>query len=173
VHIQRSTSASLSPKLAAEVRALCDAAYEADMGAYFRDIGPGEHLLGLENGVVVSHLMWVTRHLQPGELPPLRTAYVELVATAPEARGRRHATTLLQQFVSHVSDYQLAALSPATTSIYARLEWEPWRGPLYVRRGGEAIATPDEEVMILPLPLTPSLDLDLPLSVEWRPGEVW
>jgi hypothetical protein len=35
------------------------------------------------------------------------------------------------------------------------------------------VDTPDERVMILSLPQTPSLDLDLPLSVEWREGEVW
>jgi hypothetical protein len=27
--------------------------------------------------------------------------------------------------------------------------------------------------MVLPLPRGPLLDLELPLSVEWRPGEVW
>ena len=34
--------------------------------------------------------------------------------------------------------------------------------------------TPDETVMILRLPRTPpDLDLDAPLSAEWRRGELW
>jgi hypothetical protein len=32
-------------------------------------IGPGEHLLGSGDGTLVSHLMWVTRWLQPGSAP--------------------------------------------------------------------------------------------------------
>jgi len=75
--------------------------------------------------------------------------------------------------VSQVSDHQLAALCPATEHLYARLGWRFWRGPLSARRDDGIVATPHERVMILPLPQTPSLDLDLPLSVEWRRGEVW
>jgi hypothetical protein len=57
--------------------------------------------------------------------------------------------------------------------MYARLGWEFWRGPLFIRRAGRLIPTPDEEVMILRLPKTPPLDLEAPLSVEWREGELW
>jgi aminoglycoside 2'-N-acetyltransferase I len=171
--IRRISSAALGPDETAAVRALCDAAYQADTRAYFRDIGPGDHLLGLDNGALVSHLMWVTRRLQPGESPPLRTAYVEMVATAPDAQGRGYATALLEYFVPQVADYQLAALSPATPNLYARLGWTFWRGPLTVRYEGRLLPTPEERVMILPLPLTPTLHLDQPLSIEWRAGEVW
>jgi aminoglycoside 2'-N-acetyltransferase I len=171
--IKRVSSAALGPHMAAAVHTLCDAAYEADTSQYFRDTGPGEHLLGLDNGMLVSHLMWVTRRLQPGESPPLRTAYVELVATAPDAQGRGYASALLEYFVPQVGDYQLAALSPATPNLYARLGWTFWRGPLSVRYEGRLLPTPEERVMILALPLTPPVNLDLPLSIEWRPGEVW
>ena len=45
------------------------------------------------------------------------------------------------------------------------------------RRGahsGGLTATPEERIMIMRLPDSPELDLDLPLSVEWRPGgELW
>jgi GNAT superfamily N-acetyltransferase len=117
--------------------------------------------------------MWVTRWLQLGEQRPLKTAYVELVATAPAMQGRGYASALLERFPSLVRDYELAALSPATGELYARLEWRSWRGPLSVRRDGGLISTPEERVMVLALPRTPPLDFDLPLSVEWRPGEVW
>ena len=117
--------------------------------------------------------MWVTRWLQPAGQPALRTAYVEMVATTPPAQRQGYASALLEHLVPLVGDYQLAALCPATEHLYARLGWRFWRGPLSARKDGGIVATPDERVMILPLLQTPSLDLDSPLSVEWRCGEVW
>ena len=38
--------------------------------------------------------------------------------------------------------------------------------PNYVKRE-------DEEMMFLRLPKTPNLDISLPISIEWREGEVW
>jgi aminoglycoside 2'-N-acetyltransferase I len=60
-----------------------------------------------------------------------------------------------------------------TVGGYARLGWELWRGPLFVRTDAGLMPTPDEEVMILRLPRTTPLDLDSPLSAEWREGELW
>ena len=171
--IQRLSSHDLSPAITAAVRALCDLAYGENITPYFEAIGPGEHLLGWQDEVLVAHLMWVTRWLQPGDGTLLRTAYVELVATAPSAQRRGYATALLEYFPSQVGDYDLAALSPATENLYRRLGWLFWRGPLGVRTERGLVATPDESVMVLPLPRSPALDLDLPLSIEWRAGEVW
>ena len=117
--------------------------------------------------------MWLTRWLQPGDSQPLRTAYVELVATTPEVQRRGYASSLLERFPSEVPDFDLAALSPATATLYARLGWEFWRGPLAVRTERGLVPTPEDQVMILRLPTTPVLDRNGPLSVEWRPGEVW
>ncbi len=171
--IERFSSAALTPKLTRAVQNLCDAAYDTPTAPFFESLGPGEHLLGSEGTVLVSHLMWVTRWLQPDREKALRTSYVEMVATAPDSQRRGCASALLEQFVSCVGDYELGALSPATEGLYARLGWRFWRGPLFVRKDGGLLATPEERVMILVLPRTPPLDLDAPLSVEWRPGEVW
>lgn len=144
------------------------------MAGYFDAIGPGEHLLGWDDCTLMSHLMWVTRWLRPGDGPLLRTAYIELVATAPAAQRRGHATALLEHFPSQVADFDIAALAPATESLYTRLGWQYWRGPLGVRTAHGLVPTPDERIMVLQLPGTPVLDLELPLSVEWRRGdEVW
>ena len=164
---------ALSPGQAQEVRQLCDAAYDTDTTSYFDAIGPGDHLLGRLEGELVSHLMWVPRWLQPGNDPPLRTAYVELVATAPAQQRHGFASALLERVPGLVGDYQLAALSPALKDLYTRLGWRFWRGPLSVRKDDTLIPTPNEQVMVLSLPKSPPLDLDAPLSVEWRPGEVW
>jgi GNAT superfamily N-acetyltransferase len=172
--IERASSTALSPEARAAVCALCDSAYGEHLSEYFDAIGPGEHLLGWKDGKLASHLMWVTRWLQPGDGPLLRTAYVELVATAPAVQRRRYATALLEYFPSQVTDFDIAALAPATESLYARLGWRFWRGPLAVRTTDGLVPSADEQIMVLQLPRTPVLDPELPLSVEWRPGEeVW
>jgi aminoglycoside 2'-N-acetyltransferase I len=171
--IEQVGSAAMNPAAAAEVRALCEAAYGEEMASYLADIGPGVHLLCRREGRLVTHLMWVTRWLQPEGGAPLRTAYVELVATAPGEQRRGYASALLASFPPLVEDFHLAALAPATEGIYTRLGWRYWLGPLATRKDGRLIPTPEDRIMILTLPRTPPLDLHLPLSVEWRPGEVW
>jgi ribosomal protein S18 acetylase RimI-like enzyme len=171
--IVRLATTALPPETRAALIDLCDAAYQEPIAPYLEAIGPGEHLLGMRAGVLVSHLMWVTRWLQPHGLAPLRTAYVEVVATAPHAQRRGYVTRLLEAFAQHVQDFDLAALCPATEAIYARRGWRHWRGPLAVRHEGRLVPTDDEHIMVLALPRTPALDDTQPLSIEWRPGEVW
>jgi aminoglycoside 2'-N-acetyltransferase I len=171
--VEHVTSSAMAPALSAEVRALCDAAYRTPTAPYFEALGDGDHLFGRRNGVLVSHLMWVTRWLKISNGPPLRTAYVEMVATAPSAERQGFASELLRNLVPLVQDFDIAALCPATESLYLRLGWRFWRGPLATRKDGVLIPTPEERCMVLPLARTPLLDLDEPLSVEWRAGEVW
>jgi aminoglycoside 2'-N-acetyltransferase I len=157
----------------AEVERLCDTAYATDTSRFFESLGPGDHLLGRSNETIVSHLMWITRWLQPEGGSPLRTAYIEMVATAPDAQRKGYASALLAHFPSLVEDFELAALCPATEDLYIRLGWRFWRGPLSARKADKIVETPGERVMILRLPNTPPLDLNGRLSVEWRGGEVW
>lgn len=74
---------------------------------------------------------------------------------------------------AQILDFDLAALSPFDERWYARLGWETWRGPLSIRTATGLLPTPDEQVMTLRLPRTPALDLDAPLSAEWRELESW
>ena len=171
--IEHRPTVALSDDERAQIRRLCTAAYGEDMSRYLAAIGPGDHLLGRFEGRLASHLMWITRLVEPVGSAPLRTAYVELVATLPELQGRGYATSLLTSLVSMIQDFEVAALSPATEGLYARLGWRPWRGELYTRRGDRLESTPGECVMLLPLPRTPELDWTSPLAIEWRPDEVW
>lgn len=158
-----------------DVYALCRAAYEEEIEQYFVDVGPGLHLLGRVDGVLVSHAMIVERFAQVDGLPMLRTGYVELVATHPTVQGRGYGTQIMRALVPALHPFDLAALSPSVPEFYARLGWEPWRGALSVRIDGGLVQAPaDEEIMILRLPRTPSaLDVAAPLSIEWRAGEIW
>jgi len=104
----------------------------------------------------------------------MRTAYIEAVATEKIYRSRGFATSVMERVAEEIQDFELAALSPFSVAYYERLGWELWHGPLFIRRGEELMRTPrDGDVMILRLPRTPILDLNTPLSAEWRAGDLW
>ena len=168
-------SEQVSPALYREIVDLCDRAYGEDLEALFATFGAATHVLGTVGTELATHAMWVTRWLVAGHGPPLRTAYVEMVATLPQHRRRGYATRALQLLEEKIPEsYALAALCPATKPIYRRLGWRSWRGPLAIRRpDGTLLPTPDEEVMVRVLPQTPPLDFDSSLSAEWRRGELW
>jgi aminoglycoside 2'-N-acetyltransferase I len=167
-------TAQLQPAELDELRALCAMAYDEDFSHYFEEVGPGVHLIGRLDGQLVAHAMWVTRMLAIAGCGPLRTAYVEAVATRPAFRRRGFAGALLARLAREIGSYDLAALSPSGEGLYQRQGWLPWRGPLFIRDEGRLIPTPDERVMILRLPGTPAdLDLDAAMSAEWRRGELW
>jgi GNAT superfamily N-acetyltransferase len=157
----------------AAIHALCNRAYEEDLTALFATLTDATHVLGYVEKSIVSHAMWVTRWLQAGDSPPMHTAYVEMVATEPNFQRRGFATAVMRRLADEISDFALGGLCPAEPELYAKLGWVFWRGPLFIRTPGGAIPTPDEKVMILRLPNTPSLNLDLPLSAEYREGELW
>ena len=157
-----------------EICALCTEAYQEDFSVHLEFLGGGVHVVGRLDGVLVSHAMWVTRMLEPAGRPALRTAYVEAVATKPSHQRQGFASAILTRLASEIWDFDLGALSPSDPSFYARLGWERWQGPLFIRTDQGLLTTPDESVMILRLPGTPrDLDLTVSLSAEWRSGELW
>ncbi|HSB89557.1 MAG TPA: GNAT family N-acetyltransferase [Anaerolineales bacterium] len=166
-------SSGLTAEERTSIHRLCHRAYGEDLGSLFAAYADPTHVLGHLGKELVSHAMWVTRWLQPDDGPLLRTAYVEMVATDPHHRNRGFATGVLRHLASRVGDYDLAALSPGETTLYGRLGWILWRGPLFIRSDGGLIPSPDERIMILSLPKTPILHVDSPLSAEWRGGELW
>ena len=158
-----------------DIVALCNRAYEKDMQPILATFVDATHVLGYYDDLLVCHAMWITRYLQAGINPMMRTAYVEAVAT--EATYRRHgfASAIMKYTVGEIQDYELAALSPFSVEYYERLGWERWCGPLFIRtKEGDLLPCLDgEEVMIHRLSKTPILDLNAPLSAEWREGELW
>jgi len=171
--IQVVQSTSLSEIDRKRIIALCNRAYGEDIEPLFNTFVGATHVLGYYNGLV-SHALWVTRYLQVGNAPFLRTAYIEAVATDPAYRNRGFATAIMNCIANEIQDYELAALSPSSVTFYERLGWELWRGPLFIRTENGLLSSSDEEqVMILRLPRTPLLDLSAPLSAEWREGELW
>lgn len=173
IHV--SASGDLDPQARREILTLCDRAYGEDLREVFQSFHDATHVFATVDDAIVSHALWITRWLSPGDQGPLRTAYVEAVATDPAHQSQGHASAVMRRLAREVAGYDLAALCPSDDgqALYHRLGWETWLGPLSIRQGSALIETPDESIMILRLPRTPPLDVHDPLSAEWRPGELW
>ena len=169
-------NAELSRVLRDAVLALCAAAYEMDFTPFLAQTEGGTHVMAHHAGKLVAHAAWIDRRLEHAVAGPLRTAYVEAVATAPAWQGRGCATAVMRRLADEVRarpHYDVAALCAGPVAFYERLGWRRWPGPLGVRTERGVEATPDEDVMLLRLPTTPPLDETALLTVEWRELEAW
>ena len=172
IKVVRKHDLSESERMA--VIALCSRVFEEDFVPLLATFTDATHLFGVVENNIVSHALWYARWLQVDDGPLLRTAYVEGVATAEAFRRRGYASLLMERLIAEVTAYDLAALSPSRAAFYARLGWEIWHGPLFIRTETGLRPTPDyEELMIHRLPRTPALDTTDRLSAEWREGDLW
>lgn len=173
----------LSGSLLSGIRALLDAAFDdpAHPEEAFDD-DDWEHTLGGihvlvvdDEGRVVSHGSVVDRIIDVGGRP-LRTGYVEGVATRSSDEGRGHGTQVMTRIGELIAErHQLGALGTGAFHFYERLGWERWQGPSFVRIGDELHRTPDDDEGIMVLRLDRSLapDLTAPISCDDRIGDVW
>jgi aminoglycoside 2'-N-acetyltransferase I len=172
------TSAELDGSEWAELTALCLAAFNEPWDGYWESIGPGVHVVARDDdGRIQAHAAIVDRALYPGDLV-VPTAYVEAVAVLPERQHSGLGSEVMQVINRMIDDrYPLGALGTGSQPFYARLGWETWRGTTWIRlRDGSLERSADEDggIMVRRTPSTPAtLDLDAPIAVDWRPGEVW
>src|SRR5688572_18966331 len=127
LHFVVATAEALTQGQRQSVIDLCSAAYEIDFDNLFQEFPGAVHVLAFHAETLVSHAAWVTRWLQPGggdQTPPLRTAYVEAVATAPQHQGQGCASATMRHLATQVQEFDLAALSPSDPAFYARFGWE-------------------------------------------------
>jgi aminoglycoside 2'-N-acetyltransferase I len=167
------TGEALSQDEINKILTLCSNAFEEDYEPFLQTFTQPIHVVAKLGTKLVSHALWITRWLQVGDSPLLCTAYVEAVATERSYRGRGYATLVMARLGQEIQSYEIGALSPADTSLYTRLGWEYWQGPLYARKEGRLIPIPGETAMILRTSKTPVLNTHAPLSIEWREMEVW
>ncbi len=135
----------------------------------------GMHWLSQLDGRVVSHASVVERTLYLDQ-HATRTGYVEAVATAPSAQGRGYGSTVMRSVAEYIrSTFELGALSTGRHSFYERLGWSRWRGPTSVLAGERRIQTDEDHggILVLVTPTSPALDLDGPITCDWRDGDVW
>jgi aminoglycoside 2'-N-acetyltransferase I len=135
----------------------------------------GTHFVLQVEGAIVCHASVVQRDLHVAGVP-LRTGYVEAVATAPEQQRRGYGSAVMRDVNDYVAaGFELGALGTGSQAFYERLGWHIWRGPTFVRTatGDEPTADEDGYILVLPTPASPALDMTAPISCEWRPGDVW
>jgi aminoglycoside 2'-N-acetyltransferase I len=175
------SAALTDPEVAALRRLLADAFAEDEHGGFTSDdwdhaLG-GTHFLAEEDGRIVGHASVVPRDIRVAGRP-LRTGYVEAVATAVDRQRSGIGTALMRAVAEHLADHELGALGTGSHDFYRRLGWEVWRGPSSVRTADGDRATPEEDgyIMVLRTPRTPRsppLDLHAPISCDWRRGDAW
>lgn len=135
----------------------------------------GQHFIADQDGTIVSHASVVARELHIDGVP-LRTGYVESVATRPDRRRQGLGGAVMGAATAYIADtFELGALGTGEHAFYERLGWQTWRGPAFVRTPDGPVRTPDEEgyILVLRTPASPPLDDRAPISCDWRPGDVW
>ncbi len=180
IRFRRLRTDELTPDEVRALRALLESAFGSDDEERFAEddwqhaIG-GLHFVVDIGGEIVAHASVVERELHV-DGRPLRTGYVEAVATAPEHQGKGLGSGVMREVHAYVQDcFELGALATGSHGFYERLGWLSWRGASSVRTATGTRPTPDEDgcILVLLTPSSPPLDLTAPISCEWRPGDVW
>ena len=135
----------------------------------------GVHFVLELDGDIVAHAAVVERRLYVAG-QPLRTGYVEAVATSPDRQGVGLGSIVMTDVTEYVREgFELGGLGCGLQSFYGRLGWQVWAGPSGVRTPDGERPTPDDDgnIMVLETPTSPRLDPGAPISCEERPGDVW
>ncbi len=178
--VRRLASSDLAADEIEAIRRLMTVAFGDDEEDRFDDADwdhalGGVHVVVDLGGVIVAHAAVVERELHLAGRP-LRTGYVEAVATVPDRQGTGLGTVAMVEIGAIIDETdELGALGTGSHHFYERLGWETWRGPASVRTPAGDRPTPDDDgfIMVRRTTRTPPLDLDAPISCDWRPGDVW
>src|SRR6266545_3696537 len=132
------------------IRAILDAAFGTEEDERFTDddwhhsVGGMHFVLDLD-GVIIAHASVVEREIHIGDRP-LRTGYVEAVATAVDRQGAGHGSFLMTDVTAWIRErYELGALGTGRHRFYERLGWQTWTGPSAVRTPQGLRPTPDDD----------------------------
>jgi aminoglycoside 2'-N-acetyltransferase I len=180
VRVRRLATDELTAAEVTSIRALLDEAFGSDEDERFsqedwQHVVGGVHFVLDVEGAILAHASVIERELHVGGRP-LRTGYVEAVATGPEHQRQGLGTKVMQEVGDYIREhFDLGALATGSHGFYERLGWETWRGPSYVRTWSGTRRTADDDgyILVLRTPRSPALDLADPISCEWRPGDVW
>jgi aminoglycoside 2'-N-acetyltransferase I len=181
LRLRRLATSELTAGEVREIRALMDVAFgsEGEEERFSDDdwqhaLG-GVHFVLALDGEIVAHAAVVERQLYVGGLP-LRTGYVEAVATSPDRQGVGLGSIVMTDVSEYIREgFELGGLGTGRQSFYGRLGWRIWAGPSAVRTPDGERPTPDDDgyIMVLETPTTPALELAAQISCEERPGDVW
>src|SRR5262245_22093670 len=162
VHVRRVHSPDLTAPETAAIRTILGDAFADDAeGGFTEDdwqhgLG-GIHVLAVLDGTIAAHGSVVQREIRFGG-QPLRTGYVEAVATQPGLQRTGLGTAVMREIGAIIGEgYEVGVLGTGEHGFYERLGWRTWRGPSSVRTTVREQATPDDDgyLMVLVVPATP------------------
>jgi aminoglycoside 2'-N-acetyltransferase I len=135
----------------------------------------GMHALIHYHGALIAHAAVVQRRLlHQGK--SLRCGYVEAVAVREDWRGQGLGGAVMDavEQVIHGA-YELGALTATAMGrpLYLSRGWLPWQGPTSVLTVDGTKRTPDDDAILLVLPVSAELDATAELTCDWRDGDVW
>ena len=176
MRVRQLATAELAPELLGAIRRLLDEAFEGDFSDedWEHTLG-GRHVLVGDGGAVLAHAAVVPRVLHVAGRP-LRTGYVEGVATARARQGEGLGSLALDGATTVVrGGFELGALSTGRHAFYARHGWERWQGPTFARHGARTVRTEEDDdgVMVLRFGPSAAIDLAAPIACEGRSGDDW
>jgi aminoglycoside 2'-N-acetyltransferase I len=177
VRLRTAPTADLSPATLAAVRRLLDEAFTGrfDDEDWAHALG-GLHVLATVDGELAGHGSVVGRQLTV-DGRPLRTGYVEAVATASPVRGRGVGSAVMtevERLIAGGAELGALASSAVAVDFYRARGWLRWTGPMAALTPDGPVETPDDAVFVLPTPATPApLDPAGRLVCDWRRGDLW
>ena len=132
------TPTTCRPPKSSAIRALLVVAFGSDEEERFTDddwdhaVGGVHFVLDLD-GEIVCHASVVERELHV-DGRPLRTGYVEAVATAPDRQGAGFGSPVMTDVTAYIAEhFELGALGTGEHHFYERLGWVTWAGPSSAR----------------------------------------
>jgi aminoglycoside 2'-N-acetyltransferase I len=177
--LRRLATEELSTAEVAAIRKLLRAAFASDGGGFTEDdwghsIGGIHFVLDIDRDVV-AHASVVERVIRVDDRP-LRSGYVEAVATLAARQREGFGSRVMEDVASYIKErFELGVLGTGRHHFYEHLGWRTWTGPSSVIRSAGMQRTPDDDgyIMVLSTPSSPLFDLTAAISCEWRPGDVW
>ncbi|MDL2344457.1 GNAT family N-acetyltransferase [Deinococcus sp. MIMF12] len=135
----------------------------------------GLHTLARLEGQLVGHAAVVQRAFLVGDAPR-RVGYLEAMGVHPAVQRRGIGRAMLRRVNLQVTRaYDLGALSASDEGLglYRAGGWAVWRGPLGVMTPGGVVPTPEEAGGVLVYAPAGELHPHLPLTCDFRSGDVW
>lgn len=156
----------------AEIRALCELVYtDYDEDTWQQCLG-GMHARVRVDGDLVAHASLVLRRLRvDGRWR--RCGWVESVAVHPAHRRRGHGHTVMAELEVLAPGFEMLGLcsSDEGLPLYESRGWQRWRGPADALTPDGLRATPEEDSIYVKA--SAPLDLDGPITCDWREGDLW
>jgi aminoglycoside 2'-N-acetyltransferase I len=170
----------VGPARLEELHRLFDAAWSAKEGKFdendWRAALGGTHFILEERGMIVSHGSVIGRRLEV-DGRPMRTGYVEAMATLPERQRQGLGTLVMREINAYIERvFQLGAMAASLKGFYGPLGWERWPGRTGVRTANGVRLTPEEDgaIFVRFAGLRPDLDDGSLLVCDaQRPGDPW